>query len=223
MALVQLSFSCRFFNQDFQIKYYFRQSKTTPVNLIRFLKRKTSQKHKFNQQFESKKWEGLRDIADLGRYSIIVGLTKYFCPNARILDLGCGEGVLLEKFAVSDYASYLGIDFSGVAIQNASKLANEKARFITGDLNKLEVTGQYDVIIYNESLYYLRDPKAAVHALFKNLAPGGVFIISMVDKHGKERENIWAELDEILALREKTKVANLNGDTWTIRTYKIKH
>jgi len=192
------------------------------VNFIRFLKRKISQKHKFNQQFEHKKWESLRDIADLGRYSIIVGLTKYFCPNARILDLGCGEGVLLEKFAPSDYSSYLGIDFSEVAIQNAAKLTNDKARFITGDLNKLEADGQYDVIIYNESLYYLGNPQNAVKSLFKNLAPGGVFIISMVDKHGKERENIWRELDEVLALQEKTKVTNLHGDSWTIRTYKMK-
>ena len=192
------------------------------MNLIRFLKRKTSQKNKFNQQFENKKWEGLHDVADLGRYSIIVGLTKYLCPNARILDLGCGEGILLEKFAASDYASYLGIDFSDVAIQNAAKLASDKARFMTGDLNKLEVTGQYDVVIYNESLYYLGNPQKAVQALLKNLAAGGVFIISMVDKHGKERENIWGELDEILELQEKIKVANLAGDSWTVRTYKTK-
>ncbi len=191
------------------------------MNFIRFLKRKISQKHKFNQQFENKKWEGLRDIADLGRYSIIVGLTKYFGPNARILDLGCGEGVLLEKFADSDYAAYLGIDFSEVAIQNTAKLVNEKARFLIGDLNKLEVTGQYDVIVYNESLYYLRHPRHAVQALFKNLAPGGIFVISMVDKHGKEREGIWAELDEILEIQEKTKVTNLKGDSWTIRAYKV--
>ena len=192
------------------------------MNFIRFLKRKISQKHKFNHQFENKKWEGLRDIADLGRYSIIVGLTKYFCLNAHILDLGCGEGILLEKFVVSDYAAYLGIDFSEVAIKNASKLASDKARFTAGDLNKLEVTGQYDVIIYNESLYYLSNPKNAIKALFKNLAPGGIFIISMVDKHGKERESIWAELEDILALQEKTKVTNQNGDSWTIRTYKVK-
>ncbi len=192
------------------------------MSLIKFIKRKTSQKYRFELQYEGKKWDGLRGIAELGRYSIIVGLTKTFCPNARVLDLGCGEGVLLEKFGSADYASYLGIDFSEVAIENAQKIKNDRASFATGDLNKLDVAGQYDVIIYNESLYYLRNPKEAVRALFKNLAPGGIFIISMVDKHGKEETGLWMQMDEIMALQDRNKVTNAKGDSWTVQVYRPK-
>ena len=191
------------------------------TKLISFVRRKTSARYKFNQQFATGKWEGLKDISDLARYSIIVGLTKYFFKTPRILDLGCGEGVLLAKFAPSDYSTYVGVDFSDVAIQNARTLKNEKAAFTVGNLDSLEVSGTFDVIIYNESLYYLRKPKAAVQALFKNLSPHGVFIISMVDKHGEERENVWVQLDEILNLLEKTKVSNAAG-SWTVRVYKLK-
>ena len=190
------------------------------ARFVSFIKRKTSGKYKFNQQYEAGKWDGLRDINDLARYSIIVGLTKHFFKTPRILDLGCGEGVLLQKFAPSDYSAFLGVDFSDVAIQNAQVLKNDKTNFVVGNLDNLEITGTYDVIIYNESLYYLRNPKAAVQALFKNLAPGGIFIISMVDKHGKERESVWAQLDELLEMIEKTKVSNAAGDSWTVRVYK---
>lgn len=187
-----------------------------------FIKRKTSRKYRFNQQYEQKKWEGMRDIADLGRYSIIVGYTKHFCKNARILDLGCGEGILLEKFHEMDYSGYVGIDFSDVAIANAKKLESDRVKFIVGDLNKLSVTGTFDVIIYNESLYYMSNPKDAVRALFSHLSPGGIFIFSMVDKHGKERTGLWSALDEILDVIEQTKVINSAEDSWTVRVYRIK-
>jgi 2-polyprenyl-3-methyl-5-hydroxy-6-metoxy-1,4-benzoquinol methylase len=197
-------------------------SKNLFTLFISFIKRKTSQKYRFNQQYEQKKWEGMRDIADLGRYSVIVGYTKHFCKNPRILDLGCGEGILLEKFHATDYVSYVGVDFSEVAIASAKKLENDHVKFIVGDLNKLSVTGTFDVIIYNESLYYMSNPKDAVRALFSHLSRDGVFIFSMVDKHGKERTGLWSALDEILNVVEQTKVVNNAGDSWTVRVYKIK-
>ncbi len=190
------------------------------AQFISFVKRKTSQKYRFNQQYTAGKWDGLSDIRELARYSVIAGVTKHFFSSARILDLGCGEGVLLQKFAPTDYAAYLGVDFSEVAIQNAQTLKSEKASFVVGNLDSLQVNGTYDVIIYNESLYYVRNPKDAVQALFKNLAPGGIFIISMVDKHGKERESVWTELNGILEMIEKIKVSNAAGDSWTVQVYK---
>jgi 2-polyprenyl-3-methyl-5-hydroxy-6-metoxy-1,4-benzoquinol methylase len=187
-----------------------------------FVKRKTSQKYKFNLQYEQKKWEGMRDIADLGRYSIIVGFVRYYFKNPRILDLGCGEGILLEKFASTDYTHYTGIDFSDVAIDNARKMGCERADFAVGDLNKLSVDGTFDAIIYNESLYYLNRPQAAVSKLVKNVAAGGKFIFSMVDKRGHEREGLWNELNEILKPVDKSKVTNANGDSWTIVVYEVR-
>ena len=187
-----------------------------------FLKRKTSQQYRFNQQFACGKWDGLKDLAELGRYSIIVGFAGYFCKRARILDLGCGEGILQEKFAPTDYSYYLGVDFSEVAIDHAQKRADARTEFRVGDLNKLVIDGQFDVIIYNESLNYLGHPKEAVLKLFKNLSTGGVFIFSLVDKHGKEQTGLWQQLDSILELQERNKVTNLAGHSWTVQVYKVK-
>lgn len=187
-----------------------------------FIKRKTSQKYNFNLQYEAKKWDGLSDLRELSRYSIITGFSRYFFTTPRILDLGCGEGVLQQKFTPADYSYFLGVDFSNVAIETAKKNADEKTEFVTGDLNKLQVSGLYDVIIYNESLYYLSHPKAAVAALFPHLSPGGIFIISMVDKNGKERENIWNDIGTLLDAQEKTKTINNAGDSWTVKVYKLK-
>lgn len=189
---------------------------------ISFFKRKTSQKYKFNLQFENNRWDGLRDLAELGRYSIIVGYAGFFCKKARVLDLGCGEGILQERFNNTDYEQYVGIDFSEVAIQKAKKLENNKTQFRVGDLNQLTIEGIFDVIIYNESLNYLKHPKEVVQALYKNLSPGGIFIFSLVDKHGKEQTGLWQQLDAILDLQETTKVINKAGHIWTVNVYKVR-
>lgn len=161
----------------------------------------------------------MRHEADRGRYDYLVNLIRNRYPQGSILDLGCGEGILQEYLGRSGYGAYLGVDFSDVAIANAQKLADEKTRFVVGDLDRLSVQGQWDVIIYNETLYYLRDPKGAVGAVLPHLAAGGVVVISMVDKHGKERTELWSKMEEILHTADKKKITNSNGDSWTIRVY----
>ncbi len=187
-----------------------------------FIRRKISQKHRFNQQYEKNLWGGLRAIEDLGRYSLIVGYSRFFFTNARILDLGCGEGVLLERFTPSDYSYYQGIDISDVAIDNARKNGKSKAFFMTGDLNTLYIEEKFDVIIYNESLYYLTSPKNAVKSILKNLNPDGIVIVSNFNKYGKEATTLWSDLSEILDLKGKSNVSNINGDSWTVHVYKMK-
>ena len=187
-----------------------------------FVKRKTSQKYRFNLQYTNHKWDGLATLAELGRYSLIVGFSRYFCTNGRILDLGCGEGILQDKFSTADYSHYTGVDFSDVAIENVNKQARPNSTYLVGDLNKLTIEGTFDVIIYNESLNYLSNPKEAVTKLFSNLKPGGVFIVSLVDKHGKEQTGLWEMLNSILDIQESNKVINLEGNSWTVQVYKVR-
>ena len=189
-----------------------------------FVKRKTSQKYRFNLQYTNHKWDGLATLAELGRYSLIVGFSRYFTKgiDAQILDLGCGEGILQEKFSKEDYVHYTGVDFSDVAIANVNKQERPNSTYLVGDLNKLVVNGTFDVIIYNESLNYLSDPKEAVMKLFPHLKPGGVFIVSLVDKYGKEQTGLWDMLNSILDIQESNKVINLEANSWTVQVYKIK-
>ncbi|MBC7552587.1 MAG: class I SAM-dependent methyltransferase [Taibaiella sp.] len=183
------------------------------------MKRKTSQQYRFELQYENKKWDGLKEIGELARYSVITGYAFQYFPSPSVLDLGCGEGILQEKMAHTHYKSYLGIDFSSVAIDNAKKLEDNRTRFLVGDLNHLVVDGKFDVIIYNESLNYLSDPVKAVEALFPHLNPGGIFVISLVDKHGKEQTALWNKLAPVLQLKDRTKVINSVGHLWTIQVY----
>ncbi len=186
---------------------------------ISFIRRKTSQKYRFDKQFESGVWEGLKHLPELGRYSVIAGYIGFFFEQPKVLDLGCGEGVLCPRLK---YKSYKGIDFSEVAIQNANQCNYSNATFEVGDLNKLTVDENYDAIVYNESLYYLNQPIEKVMELVPHLNPGGIFIFSIVDKHGKENEALWTPLNQSLSLVDRTKIVNNQGHCWTIQVYKAK-
>lgn len=187
-----------------------------------FFQRKLSQQHRFDQQYTAHKWDGLRTAAEEGRYKILAGYIQKYTPGGRILDLGCGEGILLEKLSTDHFSQYTGVDFSKVAIDNANKENHPKATFIVGDLNNLDITGVYDVIIYNESLYYLSDPLGAVQKLFPHLSATGIFLFSIVDKHGKVQTKYWEVLCSKLTLLETNQVKNDADHSWTVNAYKKK-
>ncbi|NDC40965.1 MAG: class I SAM-dependent methyltransferase [Chitinophagia bacterium] len=191
--------------------------------LVRFVKRKVSSRYKFNEQFASGKWDELRGVQELARYSVIAGYVQHYNKSARILDLGCGEGILQERLSLLPYQSYLGIDFSDVAIARAKRLENSNTHFITGDIGKLVLNGSYDVIIYNESIYYINGIPEALYALFPHLAPGGYVIISVVDKKGRIQTDIWNKVRKVILPIESTQVFNRLGHSWTIQVYQGWH
>ncbi len=191
--------------------------------LITFARRKLSRQYNFDLQYANHQWDDLHSLAELGRYSIIVGLAQHFAPNGAVLDLGCGEGVLQEKFGSAGYRYYTGVDFSHVALDRARAKGFANTTHMVANLNKLEIEGLFDVIIYNESIYYLDDPVAAISRLVPNLAPGGIFIISQVDKHGREDTAMWQLLEPLLEIKDRTKVTNVKSHSWTIHVYQPKN
>jgi ribosomal protein L11 methylase PrmA len=52
--------------------------------------------------------------------------------NKAILDVGCGEGLLLDFLQECGYEHYLGFNFSDVALENAAKRADSKTAFSKG-------------------------------------------------------------------------------------------
>lgn len=187
--------------------------------VVSMIRKGISQKYRFNVQYAEKSWDALWGISELARYSLITGYSDYFTKNAAILDLGCGEGILQQKFIGTGYSSYVGIDLSDVAIEKAKEFEDKNTHFRVGNLNNLKIDERFDVIIYNESLYYLDNPTGAVRALFNNLNPGGVFIISM-HEDGQWREGIWAALDELIELKDRTRISNKQGTSWKVAVYK---
>ncbi len=194
-------------------------TKSLAAKLVSFIKRKTSQRYKFDQQFENDEWSSLNGLPELARYSIIAGYIRFFTERPSVLDLGCGEGILRGKVG-DDITKFTGIDFSAVAISKAQQYADELTSFEVGDLNSLNVSGKYDAIVYNESLYYLKRPVQKAEVLLPHLNANGIFIFSIVDKKGVPQQQYWQELDSVFALVDSTRVFNSVGHSWTIQVYR---
>ncbi|MFD9940816.1 class I SAM-dependent methyltransferase [Nonomuraea sp. NPDC059023] len=99
-------------------------------------------------------------------------------PGERVLDLGCGTGVLTAEIALRG-AHVLGIDGSPAMIEKA--LAQYPGiDFIVGDGHDFNVAQAYDAVFSNAALHWMsRDPGAVISSVREALAPGGRFVAEM--------------------------------------------
>jgi SAM-dependent methyltransferase len=176
----------------------------------------------WDNQYQSGQWNYLRSAEELGHYMVIAGYTFLTGPLDRrpsILDAGCGSGRLLAVFKGFGFASYTGVDCSAEALRQAAIVPVDNTRFVVADLESWEPDREqrYDVIIFNESLYYLRRPTRVLRRFGDWLAPGGMLIVSMYRHGNQEQEVIWQNALEHFSLIGSTTVVNGQGHTWDIR------
>ncbi|HEY8672255.1 MAG TPA: methyltransferase domain-containing protein [Candidatus Dormibacteraeota bacterium] len=95
-------------------------------------------------------------------------------PAGRVVDLGCGTGLLTaalhrELGAVET----LGVDSSRAMLERARSLEVEGVRFVRGDINEWEPDMPVDVVFSNAALQWLPDHPRLFKRLSNMLAPGG--------------------------------------------------
>lgn len=96
-------------------------------------------------------------------------LNRYQCQRGRILDAGCGEGVLVEKYAGQ------GWDIIGVDKNYASDMVREGSiTALPFESDAFDSVMALDVL---EHLYYNEQP-LAIAELYRVLKPGGLAIFS---------------------------------------------
>lgn len=82
-------------------------------------------------------------------------------------------------------------------------------------MNEFVVDERFDVIVFNESIYYLHDTLAGVQRYESMLAPDGVLLISM---HGKERNDaLWTALDARYTTLDRVTITNVRDVRWTVK------
>jgi 2-polyprenyl-6-hydroxyphenyl methylase/3-demethylubiquinone-9 3-methyltransferase len=135
----------------------------------------------WNEQYSAGKWSYLRDPAELARYGVLVAFCERLTPCRRILDVGCGEGILRDLLRRGEDQRYLGIDVSNVAIEAARRRAGAGDEFRVDDAETFATDERFDAVVLNESLYYLHDPLGQAGRYLELAADGGVLIVSMFE------------------------------------------
>jgi 2-polyprenyl-3-methyl-5-hydroxy-6-metoxy-1,4-benzoquinol methylase len=114
-------------------------------------------------------------------------MIKHRAPSKpSVLDIGCAGGTLLS--ALTSYQEYLGIDVSAFAVELAARdfarhVATGCVSFTASDLRDYQPQRAWDVIIFNEVLYYLSvaDAVAEFGRYAEFLTPDGIACVSMKD------------------------------------------
>ena len=175
----------------------------------------------WEKRYKEGAWDRIRSIDELARYSIIVGYTHFlYRGDSCILDVGCGEGILYERFSKDCYSRYLGIDVSKEAIGRGYNKNEEKHQFITARIEDFKTEEKFDVVIFNECLYYLEKPIEILELYEGFLSKNGLFIVSM--NSTAETWKIWKQIDKHYIIRDAVSVSNAKGVSWMIKVIDVR-
>lgn len=169
----------------------------------------------WNAEYAGKDWERLRQVNELAHYSVIVGYCGHFWQGGRVLDVGCGEGILQEKLLPYGYSAYVGLDISAEAVRLASRRQDDKTLFICGDAEAYSTNQCFDIIVFNEALYYFNDPLGVVARYRSYLTTGGVMIVSM--NVSQRTKRLWRMLENSYRSLDSVVLANGTGVSWMVR------
>ncbi|MDH2429890.1 class I SAM-dependent methyltransferase [Sphaerisporangium sp. TRM90804] len=99
-------------------------------------------------------------------------------PGERILDLGCGTGVLTGEIAARG-TTVLGLDGSAAMIEVAVA-QHPGLEFMIGDGGNFHLHRPCDAVFSNAALHWMvRDPDAVIRCVRAALNPGGRFVAEL--------------------------------------------
>lgn len=201
-----------------KVYYYFRQ-KFIRKFLYRFGIGSPVGRNVWEEQFKNGAWDYLYSENEALHYQSIVKFYKQY-GGGSVLDAGCGQGVLFHylKPYIKGPADYLGFDIAENAVAEA-RAKFPPYRFVQADFNISTPDEKFDVIIFNECIYYFNKLIEQLNGCFaKNLNPGGHVIISMF--YYAEHAQLWKRLTEQYTFLAWEEVQNQKGQKWRICIFK---
>lgn len=130
-------------------------------------------------------WRRLADQHAVWRDTLLPTLREHgLRPGARVLEVGCGTGELLEDLlAVAGTAVGLERD-PRAARATTARFEGRPVDIHEGDLHAWEPEHAFDLIVARWVFCFLSEPAAAVERLASWLAPGGSLVIQDYDHDG---------------------------------------
>lgn len=160
--------------------------------------------HAHTQEWNSSRYaENARFVSDLGAPLLDLLNAQ---PCERILDLGCGDGVLTAKITGTG-ADVIGADSSADMVSAAQRHGIE-ARVV--DAYQLDFDTEFDAVFSNAALHWMSlDPARVIAGVYRALKPGGRFVAEM-GGHG----NVAAITVALCATLEEFGCDSENTNPW---------
>lgn len=141
--------------------------------------------------------------------AIMAGVDK----GSRVLDLGCGLGVMIPVYRELGVGRVLGVDLSERMVELANERWADEAwvEFVAADAAELDVDEQFDAIVIYNAYPHFMNRTALVSTCHQLLVDGGRFVVA----HGTGKEQINSHHDAVAAgVSLGLKSANEESAAW---------
>jgi predicted TPR repeat methyltransferase len=143
---------------------------------------KTKQeKGHWEDEYENGLWNRLHGSEEFARYTLVSGYIHKSGLQVSLLDIGCGEGLILKHLNLDMIGEYTGIDIAQAALDKISPKRGQD-RYICSSLENYSPDAKWDVVLFNEVLYYTSDPVAQLKKFEGSLKKNGYYVISIYRK-----------------------------------------
>lgn len=143
--------------------------------------------------------------AELRRYDEVLRRACAVRPGDHVLDIGCGTGPTTRRAGhAAGPGSALGVDVSGLAIEQARALAAGNVAFEQGDAQVHPFPpGHFDLAMSRFGTMFFADPVAAFANIGRALRPAGRLVMLVWQSHER---NEWT-----LAIRDALELPGRGG------------
>lgn len=120
-----------------------------------------------------------RDLFKNQKY--LENLIQRLKPKSKILDIGCGAGIPIDKFLIENGFNITGIDISSEQIKLAKQNLH-KGNFFVKDMSEIDFPKNYfDAIISFYAIFHIKreEHQKLFDKLFSILKPNGYLLVTM--------------------------------------------
>ena len=176
-------------------------------------------KDKWNEEYAKGKWDYLLSHGIDGKNRLITDMIFANLENPNILDVGCGNGALIQMIFEKDFNYYLGVDKSDIAIAQFNEKLKKvnNIELIASEIDKVNFKHKFDCVIFNEVLYYINRPIKTLRNILNYVNENSIIIVSMTVNQNNEK--IWNKLSKNISEVSRFKVKTSDNSMCRISIY----
>ena len=132
--------------------------------------------------------EGIQTIKNMNENHKDISKFAFECVNVgkndRILDIGCGGGVNIEKFLKLTENNVDGLDYSEISVdesikRNKKAVEDKRCQLIQADVSNMPIEDEtYDLVSAFETIYFWPDIKNTFKEVSRIIKENGQFMIA---------------------------------------------